>query len=206
MTQVNLRQNQAQKLTIQQGDESLIHLSNVHLLTGTKQLHTGGKYRTDGTFSCPMPADGNNVEVHVISGMLTLVGVVDGITNPVLTAGQNREYVKVGAEWHVLTSGGASIDSGLGNFRSYAASATVSPDDPLLWFDTTSDAVCTLPSSLPVDTTFGIVRGGAGGLRVVGTSESIFVDGVADPQGVDFNERGRIAWFRKSPTGWTVAV
>ena len=206
-TRVNLRSQNAEKLSVVQADDSLKHLSRIVEVTTASQLYTGGIYRSTGTHALTMPTDGNYVGVIVVSGTPTLTGTVDGVTNPVLQPGALRQYVKVGSAWQLLAgSGGAG---GLGNFTTYDDDVTVSIDAPLVWMENAADAVVAIPAGLPENTTLGVVRAGAG-LVTINPSGS---EGIRDPQtgtpntdGVYLNESNRVLWIKKGATHWSTAT
>ena len=207
MAKVNLRADNEQKLTVEQGDDSLKHLSRLTEVTTATQLHTGGLYRSTGTHALTMPTDGNYVAVIVASGTPTLTGTVDGIENPVLQPGALREYIKVSGAWQQLAGG--SGGGGLGNFTTYDDDVTVSIDNPLMWMTNTDDITITIPSGFDENTTLGIVRAGNGEVEI-SPSDS---EGIRDPStnvpnldGVYLNEKNRVLWLKKGETHWSTAT
>ena len=208
MARVNLRADNEQKLTVAQADDSLKHLSRLTEVTTATQLYTGGMYRSTGTHALTLPTDGNYVAVLVVSGTPSLIGVVDGVTNPVLQPGAMREYIKVSGAWQILSGSGGS-GGGLGNFNTYDDDVTVSIDNPLLWMANAADAVITIPSGFAENTTLGIVRAGNGAVTISPSDSEGIRDpstGVPNLDGVYLNEKNRVLWLKKGATHWSPAT
>jgi len=213
MTQVNLRQapGQATPLTVAQGDESLIHLSNFQSISSNAALFTGGKYLTSGNIIVNLPADGNEFEITVASGTVqlnTAAGdTVDGATNPVIGAGPNRKYWKIGTDWRLQASPSVS---GSGATTNVTASTTINTNNrEIFWVDSATPVTLTIPANLPLNHTFWVVRPVATStVIVVPTAPEAAINlatGGTDPAGFLFNQSG-VAIFTKLANGWHVAA
>ena len=175
--QVNLRRNQSGPLTSDQADESIEFLSRTITVLGNTQLYSGGTYyQPSGNYQHTLPTGGGSLfSLAIGAGSATIVGEIDGVTNPVYSAGPERVFMRSGSEWHeVSTPAPTVVDPGSAVRAAYVTRTSGGDlSAALTWMLNGSPVTLTLPATASEDTRIGVVRGDALVSVVVASSGTI---------------------------------
>jgi len=173
---VHLRRDNAGPLTADQADESLDFLSGVTVLTVDTQLHGGGTYyQPASNLRHGLPTSGTLFSLTVESGTATLVGTVDGTTNPVYTPGGEHRFVKYAGQWLEVAAPVLETGTG-GGLAPYTVRALGGALDTLPvrhWMMNASPVTLVLPASADEGSEVALRRGNALVIVTVAASGTI---------------------------------
>lgn len=207
-TKVSLRQTQANRLSIQQADESLEHLSQLEAISADQQLYTGGDYASTGDRILNLPEDGNKFSIYLQDGEVTFTGgTIEGESDVTIYGEGRRTFAKIDGDWRLIGSVGGGGGSA---YTSTSQSVTLSPTENWVWADSKNNPIIlSIPIGQPADTTWFIHRHGASTVTVDPSGTEGIIDPAtnqADQSGVVINEDGATIAIKKTGSNYELAV